>query len=152
MTVPAVPRGLRSLFPGPGSDGTAHAATSVTPNDTVAFGPAHAGGSACGSGPAEVSEPATADGPSAHLPVADLPTADLPTADGPIADAPAIAEPPVAVRTRSVLDGLAPVSVPRAVAQASADVLCAMAATAPKELAEVAHELAARLRESARTA
>ncbi|MYW06574.1 hypothetical protein GT354_51520 [Streptomyces sp. SID3343] len=51
-----------------------------------------------------------------------------------------------------MLDGLAPVSVPRAVAQASADVLCAMAATAPAELAQVAHELAARLRESARTA
>jgi hypothetical protein len=112
MTVPAVPRGLRSLIPGPGSDA---AATHVTAKDTVDFPPAAVGA-------------ATA------------------------AAEPGVVEPPIAARTRSVLDGLAPVSVPRAVAQASADVLCAMAETAPNELAQVARELAARLRESARTA
>ncbi|WP_406283511.1 hypothetical protein [Embleya sp. NBC_00896] len=94
MTVPAVPRGLRSLIPGPGEA------------EPVEAGPAE---------PVEV------------------------------------AVPPVAARTRSVLDGLAPVTVPRAVAESTADVLCALAATAPRDLAQVAHELAARLRAAART-
>jgi len=56
---------------------------------------------------------------------------------------------PVAARTRSVLDGLAPIAVPRAVVEASADVLCALADSAPDELGQVARELAARLRDAA---
>ncbi|MEU0933587.1 MULTISPECIES: hypothetical protein [unclassified Embleya] len=95
MTVPAVPRGLRSLIPGPGPDGDP-------------LGPA---------GPATP--------PAAFEPV------------------------PVAARTRSVLDGLAPVAVPRAVVEATAEVLGALSATAPAELAQVAHELALRLRAAA---
>ncbi|MFI1578175.1 hypothetical protein [Embleya sp. NPDC020630] len=103
MTVPAVPRGLRSLIPGPGPEGILDDA------GRPASGPAEAAGPPAGS-------------------------------------------PPIAARTRSMLDGLAPVPVPRAVAEASADVLCALAASAPAELAQVAHELAGRLRVAARTA
>ncbi|MGC0422257.1 hypothetical protein [Embleya sp. AB8] len=100
MTVPAVPRGLRSLIPGPGSD--------LDPGGVGDPGPGRA-------------------------------------------DPPPPAEPPIAARTRSVLDGLAPVAVPRAVAEASADVLYALAASAPTDLAQVARELALRLRAAART-
>ncbi|GCD93936.1 hypothetical protein [Embleya hyalina] len=103
MTVPVVPRGLRSLIPGPGPEGIAD----------------------------DAGRPATGPAEAAALP------------DG---------APPVAARARSMLDGLAPVPVPRAVAEASAEVLCALAASAPAELAQVARELAGRLRVAARTA
>lgn len=61
------------------------------------------------------------------------------------------ADAPVAARTRSVLDGLAPVAVPRAVVEACADVLCALADSATDELGQVARELAARLHDATRT-
>ncbi|OPC81469.1 hypothetical protein B4N89_11385 [Embleya scabrispora] len=103
MTVPAVPRGLRSLIPGPG-------------------------------------------------PEAIVDDAGRPAAGSAVAAGPPDGAPPIAARTRSMLDGLAAVPVPRAVAEASADVLCALAASAPAELAQVARELAGRLRAAARTA
>ncbi|MFI6984555.1 hypothetical protein ACIBSV_39015 [Embleya sp. NPDC050154] len=107
MTVPAAPRGLRSLIPGPGPEGDPGA---------------------------------TAGGTAAGAPISACPVSQP-------------AEPaPVAARTRSMLDALAPVAVPRAVAEASADVLCALAATAPAELAQVAQELALRLRAAAHPA